>query len=277
MSQPTVSIIMLTYGHEKYIEKAIRSVFMQKTNFDCELIIANDNSPDNTDVVVKKVILDAPENISVRYVKHEKNMTMNPNFLWALKECKGKYIALCEGDDYWLDDHKLQKQVDFMDKNSDFSMYFHKSQDDHAKILQDLETKIYSEQEILNSWYIHTASVLFPNSFEEPDYKLLASDKIHFYDLILFLILANKGKVWGTNENMSFYRYIETSITNTSKKIEYYESLFNHLDLISTIYDSKYKPYNKHRVKSQAYKLFRHYALKGNPKTIKYLLHYIKN
>lgn len=277
MPQPTVSIIMLTYGHEKYIEKSIRSVFMQKTNFECELIITNDNSPDDTDSVVKKVIVDAPENISVKYVKHGKNMTMNPNFLWSLKECKGKYVAICEGDDYWQDENKLQKQVDFLDENSDFSMYFHRSQDDHSKIIQDIETKVYSEIEILNNWYVHTASVLFRNTFNESDYKLLSSNKIHFYDIILFLIMANKGKVWGTNENMSFYRYIETSITNTSKKIGYYESLFNHLDLVSTMYEGKYKPHNKHRVKHQAYKIFRHYALKGNPKSIKYLLHYLQN
>lgn len=277
MPQPTVSIIMLTYGHEKHIEKAIRSVFMQKTSFDCELIIANDNSPDSTDTVVKNVILESPENITVRYVKHERNMTMNPNFLWALKQCKGKYIAICEGDDYWLDENKLQKQVDFLEKNPDFSIYFHKSQDDHSKIIQDIETKVYSEIEILNNWYVHTASVLFRNTFNESDYKLLSSNKIHFYDIILFLIMANKGKVWRTNENMSFYRYIETSITNTPKKIEYYESLFNHLVLISTIYDGKYHPYNKHKVKQQAYKLFRHYIIKGNPKAIKYFLNYIKN
>ena len=277
MSTIKVSVIMLTYGHEKYVEKAIESVFMQNTNFQCELIIANDNSPDNSDEIIKNAIKNHPDNFVVNYTRHEKNMTMNPNFLWALKQAKGEYIAICEGDDYWIDENKLQKQVDFLDQNQDFSMYFHRSQDDHEKILQDLENKEYSEKEILNNWYIHTASVVFRNQLNEKDYELLASKKIHFYDLILFLIMANKGKVWGTNENMSFYRYIESSITNQSKKISYYESLYNHLDLISTMYNGKYSSLNKHRIKGQAYKIFRYYALKTNPKAIKYFVTYLKN
>lgn len=277
MIAPKVSIIMLTYGHDKYIGKAIESVLMQKTNFACELIIANDNSPDNSDEVIQNAVSKSPDNFKIRYVRHKSNMTMNPNFLWSLQQAQGEYIALCEGDDYWIDDQKLQKQVDFLDKNKDFSMYFHKSQDDHSKILQDLESKVYSEEEILNNWYIHTASVVFRNQFGKEDYDLLGSKKIHFYDLILFLILANKGKVWGTNENMSFYRFIESSITNKTKKINYYESLHNHLSLISTMYNGKYNNLNRRRLEGLCYKIFRYYTLKANPKALKYLAFYLQN
>ncbi len=65
--KPLVSVIMITYGHEKYIEEAIRGVFLQKTNFPFELIISNDKSPDSTDEIVKNIIKSAPENISVKY------------------------------------------------------------------------------------------------------------------------------------------------------------------------------------------------------------------
>lgn len=276
MMQPEVSVIMITYGHEEYIEKAIESVFSQKTNFPVELIISNDCSPDNTDAVVKNTIQNSPENITVNYIRQEKNVRMNPNFLATLKKCKGKYVAICEGDDYWQDENKLQKQYDFMEQNPDFAMYFHRSEDHHQKIIQDIENKEYSDKEVLNNWYIHTASVLFRNDFTEKEYNLLASEKIHFYDIILFLIMANKGKIWGTNEKMSFYRYAENSITNADKKIGYYESLLFHLQYISEIYDRKYSSLNRNRVKNQAYKIFRYYAKKGNPKALGFLFSYLK-
>ena len=113
---PLVSVIMITYGHEKYI---------QKTNFPIEFIIANDCSPDNTDELVKEIIKKSPPNIQVRYTKHEANKGMNPNFIWAYQQALGKYVAVCEGDDYWTDENKLQKQVDFLEQNPDYSVSCH--------------------------------------------------------------------------------------------------------------------------------------------------------
>ena len=115
--KPLVSVIMITYGHEKYIEEAIRGVFLQKTNFPLELIISNDKSPDSTDEIIKNIIKSAPENISVNYIQHLENIGMLPNFISTLKMAEGKYIAVCEGDDYWTDENKLQKQIDFLEKN----------------------------------------------------------------------------------------------------------------------------------------------------------------
>lgn len=268
---------MITYGHEKYIKEAIDSILAQKTNFTIEFIISNDKSPDNSDEIIKNAIKNAPENFIIKYYNQPINLGMNANFDWALKQCTGEYIALCEGDDYWTNESKAQIQVDFLDSHLDFSMYFHKAENPTEKVIQDIEKKKYNDIEILNNWYIQAGTVMFRNNLTPNEYALLSDKNVFFPDIILFIIIANKGKMWGTNENMSLYRFNEGSFTNSEKSIEYYEKLFNHLRLISTIYDSKYKPYNKHRVKSQAYKLFRHYALKGNPKTIKYLLHYIKN
>ena len=125
MKNPLVSVIMITYGHEKYIQKAIEGVFLQKTNFPVELIIANDCSPDNTDELVKEIIKKSPSNIEVKYTKHEINKGMNPNFTWAYQQAQGKYVAICDGDDYWTDENKLQKQIDFLEQNSDYSISCH--------------------------------------------------------------------------------------------------------------------------------------------------------
>ena len=108
-----LSVIMITYGHENFIEQAIKGVLIQECNFDFELIIANDCSPDNTDIIIKDIIANDPRAGKIKYVRHNNNIGMMPNFIYALQSAKGKYIALCEGDDYWTLPSKLQKQVDF--------------------------------------------------------------------------------------------------------------------------------------------------------------------
>ena len=119
---PTVSVVMITYNHEAYIQQAIEGVLMQECDFKVELIIADDNSPDNTEVVVKKILSEHSKASWIKYTKHNANKGMNSNFIWATKQCKGKYIAICEGDDYWTDSNKLQKQVDFLEKNKDYGL-----------------------------------------------------------------------------------------------------------------------------------------------------------
>ena len=105
-----VSVVMITYGHEKFIREAIEGVLMQECDFEVELILANDCSPDQTDSVIQDIIKNHPKGCWIKYIRQENNIGMMPNFIFALKQCKGKYIALCEGDDYWTDPLKLQKQ-----------------------------------------------------------------------------------------------------------------------------------------------------------------------
>lgn len=119
-----VSVVMITYGHEKFIKEAIDSVLMQECDFQYELIIANDCSPDNTDKIVRKIIENTEKANRIRYVRHTVNKGMNANFHWALHQVRGKYVALCEGDDYWIDPLKLQKQVDFLEKYRDVGLCY---------------------------------------------------------------------------------------------------------------------------------------------------------
>ena len=193
-----VSVIMITYGHEKYIEEAINGVFIQQTDFPVELIIANDCSPDQTDKIVKSLLPKSPENITVRYTKHQTNKGMNANFLWAASQATGKYIALCEGDDYWTDPLKLQRQVDFLEKTTDYSMVA-----ENSKVLDERHNTSYVFSDKLNSCDVsieeiivgrkfHTASVLFRNE----NVKLPANyGEYPFGDTLLFALLAKTGKI----------------------------------------------------------------------------------
>lgn len=116
-----VSVCMITYNHEKYIAEAIEGVLMQKSTFSFELVIGEDCSIDKTREICETYQKKFPHIIKL-LPKQEKNLGMMANFVNTLKECKGTYIALCEGDDYWTDPFKLQKQVDFLEANTDVSL-----------------------------------------------------------------------------------------------------------------------------------------------------------
>ena len=113
---------MITYGHEKYIRQAIEGILMQQCDFEVELIVANDCSPDATDQVIRDIIKSHPRGSWIKYIKNDKNLGMMSNFIFVMQECKGKYIALCDGDDFWTDPLKLQKQVEFLDNNKDYNL-----------------------------------------------------------------------------------------------------------------------------------------------------------
>ena len=110
IEKPLVSVVMITYSHEKYIKQAIEGVLFQKCDFRVELIIANDYSPDNSDRIIKDIIENNHTNIIIHYTNHRVNKGMSSNFIWAMNQTNGKYIATCEGDDYWTDPLKFFKK-----------------------------------------------------------------------------------------------------------------------------------------------------------------------
>lgn len=120
---PLVSVVTITYNHAPYIAKCIEGVLMQQVNFPMEFIIAEDCSTDGTLDICEKYAEKYPELIQLLITDH--NLGANPNELRALKAARGKYIAYCEGDDYWTEPHKLQRQVDFMESHPDYSVCFH--------------------------------------------------------------------------------------------------------------------------------------------------------
>ena len=123
-----LSVIMITYKHEKFIEQAVNGVLEQLTDFNFELIIANDNSPDKTHDVITNLLQSHPRGHLVRYLKNPVNLGANLNYIKAYNESLGKYIAVCEGDDIWKDNLKLQKQVDFLEKYPDYVLTYHDAQ-----------------------------------------------------------------------------------------------------------------------------------------------------
>ena len=120
-----VSVCMITYNHSKYVRKAIRGVFNQESNLIIELLISDDFSTDGTDEIIQEELRNTPQGFIVNYIKRKKNVGVNENFINALYNCRGKYIAICEGDDYWDDNNKLAIQYEFLSNNKGFVMSFH--------------------------------------------------------------------------------------------------------------------------------------------------------
>lgn len=124
-NSPMVSICCSTYNHEKYIEKALAGFLMQKTNFPVEILINDDFSTDNTATIIKEYEKCFPEIIKPIYqTKNQYSLGLKPLSQVLLPRCKGKYIAFCEGDDFWTNENKLQKQVDFLEENPNISMSY---------------------------------------------------------------------------------------------------------------------------------------------------------
>ena len=122
LEKPTVSVCMVTYNHEKYIAQAIEGVMTQETNFKIELVIGEDSSTDRTRKICLEYKNKFPHIIKLRL--QEKNLGMMKNFYDSLSSCTGDYIAICEGDDYWTDPYKLQKQIDFLEENPEYGLCY---------------------------------------------------------------------------------------------------------------------------------------------------------
>ena len=114
---PKVSICVISYNQEDYVRECLESIITQKADFYYEIVVGEDCSTDNTAKIIE---LFAETHDNIRLLDNTSNLGVLPNFIRTLRACKGKYIAFCEGDDYWIDENKLQTQVDFLEQNTKY-------------------------------------------------------------------------------------------------------------------------------------------------------------
>lgn len=207
-----VSVPIITYNQAKFIGKAIESVLEQKTNFEFEILIGDDFSIDGTREIISDYASRYPDKVIP--VLHPKNLGRNGMFntLETYKLAKGDYIASMDGDDYWTDPLKLQKQVDFLDEHSDFAVCFHNAlityedgspselvNDENQKAISTIEDLI-GEDEI---WFMATSSVLFRNCIDTYPKWFIESVS---GDIPRYVLLAKRGKIGYLPDVMSVYR-----------------------------------------------------------------------
>jgi glycosyltransferase involved in cell wall biosynthesis len=211
MPSPLVSVKVYTYNHEKYIAQCLEGILMQRTNFPFEVIVGEDCSTDRTREIVIAYQEKYPDKIKTIF--HSVNIGAGQNDLAVTQACKGKYQALCEGDDYWIDPLKLQKQADFMESHPDVSLCFHNAlviNEKHAATRLFFESslgEILEFDEIYNVT-LPTASLLFRSEMVAflPEWRV----NIWCGDLLLRLWCVHHGKFGYLDELMSVYRRLES-------------------------------------------------------------------
>ena len=227
--KPLVSVTMLVYNHEKWLAQAIESVMMQQVDFDFDLIIGEDCSTDGSREIVEKYKKLYPNKIIA--LLNEKNLGMKKNSdnVWA--HAHGKYVACCEGDDYWIDSYKLKKQVDFLESHPEYSAIYHSSEivDASGNLMKSYEGGyVYYEDEDF-TWEAaarmelagQTASCLVRNPMYYADKRLLElNGKIQVLhgDHTGTLLWMSYGKIRKCHEPVSAYRmtYEGSSFTATT-------------------------------------------------------------
>jgi glycosyltransferase involved in cell wall biosynthesis len=276
--KPKLVVWMVTYNHEAYISKSIDSILNQQTNFNFKLLIGEDCSTDNTRQICIEYKQKYPDKIGL-YL-HKKNLGSNANGIYMYEQCfksGADYIALCEGDDYWTDPLKLQKQVDFMESNSEYSGCFH-----NTEVILEMEAnphlkpwRSYTKNDFTLNDTLSTTSLFHTSSFvfKTADLKIPEWLKeVQSGDMALFTIIASQGPLYRIDETMSVYRKNESGITNSIKHIEYHTNrikLFEYfkgflggmeseqLKIVSDYHKEQLKKLKKTSLKSRLKQIFK--------------------
>jgi glycosyltransferase involved in cell wall biosynthesis len=239
---PKVSVCVQTYRHASFIEQCLRSILMQKTSFPYEIILGEDDSDDGTREICVRLAASHPGKIRL-FLRSRKDVihiggrpTGRFNFKSNLKEARGSYVAMCEGDDYWTDENKLQKQVDFLDSHPDFSLCFHRVQVlQNGQLTEDRITRVPKPEttilDLAKENYIHTPTVMFRAGLELP----LWFDEVIAGDYALHLLNALRGKLYCLDDVMAVYRVHDGGMWSMKKEednqlrwVEVLETLCRH-------------------------------------------------
>ena len=203
---------MITYNQEDYIKDALEGVLNQVCEFEYEVILSNDASTDSSDILILDFINSHPNGHRVKYFYQKKNLGMNPNLVFAYDKCIGKYVAMCEGDDFWTDPYKLQKQVDFLESNPQFVITYHpvKILFQDGRIERDLQFESIMERSYSTKFdlavlgnYIHTPSVVFRKTLNSLPETI---NKSPLGDFFLWMLISDKGYIKKLDYVMAVYR-----------------------------------------------------------------------
>jgi glycosyltransferase involved in cell wall biosynthesis len=265
---PKVSVAMVTYNHEKFIAQAIKSVLMQDSHFPIELVIGEDCSSDGTRNIVRRYAEVYPD--VIRALIHEQNLGGYKNTQAVLRACRGEYIALLEGDDYWTSPHKLHKQVDFLESHPEYAMCFHNAitiWEDGSREPQSyrpVNQKIILTLEdlIVDTYFIPTCSVMFRRGLfsEFPDwcYNLAVGDwPLHIFN-------ARHGKIRYLNEVMGVYRVHSGGLWSSMMDIQKCKETIMMFDYVNDYLDFQYEKQIKISKSVWYYKLAVTYESSGD-------------
>ncbi|MBQ2622468.1 MAG: glycosyltransferase [Thermoguttaceae bacterium] len=249
MNNPKLSISCITYNHAKYIRQALDGFVMQKTNFPFEVLIHDDASTDGTADIIREYEAKYPDIIKPIYQtenQFSKGISISKTFIFP--RIQSEYMAMCEGDDYWTDPLKLQKQVDFLDAHPDYSICFHPvsvhwelSNRQHGDDIYPTPRKRFYKttltvNDIIKRNFIQTNSVVYRWSPETVD---IFPNGILPGDWFLHLIHARHGKIGFLNDVMGVYRRHDNGIWQKDYMLKYAKQYINFYKACDVLFEYK--------------------------------------
>lgn len=260
--EPLVSVSVPTYQHAKYISDCLNGIIYQRTSFAFEVIIGEDGSTDGTREICERYAILYQDKIRLfnrdrklsQFFTDDGSVTRF-NGLWNRMSARGKYIAICEGDDYWIDVDKLQKQVSFLESHPEYTLCFHNAkvvfenkdtENNHKSRYGDLfsivEYRDYSGIEVYENWLIPTASVVFRREILDTEIyqNAVKCGKFRYGDILIFLSCAHYGKIRGFADVMSVYRRLDTGAVINDEKNDNTPALIRHHTEIPLVFGKEY-------------------------------------
>ncbi len=232
--KPLVSIYMLAYNHGDYIRQALDGILMQKVDFKYEIVVGEDCSTDDTRDILRAYKEKYPD--KMKLILYEKNVGYLNNDIEVRRQCTGKYVAQCEGDDYWVDPNKLQKQVDFLESHPEYIGVAHKVRvvDEEGSPRGGFNLHLFCQDEVYQTKHVEkgilpgqTATLVFRNIFAHDSSALdrLGSCRANA-DTRLAFYLAIHGNIYCFDDVMSHYRFLTVGSSWNARHVDKNLSLF---------------------------------------------------
>lgn len=202
-----LSVFVVTYNQEQYIRQCLDSIISQQVNFDYEVVIGEDCSTDNTPTICDEYAAKYPQ---IKVYHHATNKGLLGNWEFVMNKCQGEYIALLEGDDYWIDPNKLQRQVDWLDAHPDYTLTFTRADvlyEAGAEVGQEKDLPYLSEedvsvQDICKSFIVQSSTVVMRNCLQPVHY----GEQLLYADTYTFIELCKRGKAYCIGIPTTMYR-----------------------------------------------------------------------
>jgi glycosyltransferase involved in cell wall biosynthesis len=275
-----LSVMMITYNHERFIAQALESILSQRVNFDYEIIVAEDNSTDGT----RDIVLDFYRRYPNRIVPllRDCNLGAMKNFVEALAVCRGKYVAVLEGDDYWTHEDKLQRQINFLDQHTDHAICCHRAQivDEtgagQSRVYPMLPAGSYGISDLFHENWIVTCSVMYRwgSVVPLPDWFLT----LKMGDWPLHVLVGRTGKIHLMDEVLSVYRIHQRGIWSSLSNFDRLQATAAMLTALDKHLEFQYTQTIRRALAQAYFEMARHARQDGNrAETGKHLISFLRN
>jgi glycosyltransferase involved in cell wall biosynthesis len=255
-SKPIASICCTAYNHEQFIEKTLEGFLIQKTDFVFEIIIHDDASTDKTPNIIRKYEKKYPKLIKAIYQKENKfSIGLKPMAGFVIPRATGKYIAICEGDDFWIKDNKLQKQVDFLETNPEYGMVSTDGFiiDENGRFLSDNNKPMKNSLDVsffdlLHRNRIGTLTTCIRTNLMKTLTNRVVKENLWFtYDYWMWLQISIRSKIRIFNDKTACYRSHQGGISKSQGFFNAKKQNFLFFDVIKTFDKLSIGPFNKNQ------------------------------